>query len=159
MNRNAWLSYALIAAVVLGTGPALSAQTSDRCPDPEAIARACVESAVRVANGCIAANAQTVERASGKITRLVEAGKLRAACALAKASVGVIRHRSDGCVRHVRRRCANCVGILIRLEEPQLAARVGSVCEEQVERIRASQARAVAAIRDALDGNEDGAEE
>ena len=146
MNRIVWLSCALIV-LSLAAWPA-RAQSND--VDPVKLAQACVAAATRIADHCVAANSKQADSAVGKIEKLLEEGKDRAARKVARHAIGHINRRSARCVARINHRCRHCVKVLLRLGEEELARRVAAVCREQADKVKDSRQASVARIRSAF---------
>ena len=129
-----------------------------RPPDPEAIAKRCVNAVHKIAKKCSHANEHTARFCVKIINHLQEHGYHEAAKRLAEACKERITRRSNACVDSINRLCRHCVAVLQRLNaRPELVRRVVHNCEVARKAVRTSQEETIKKINAAVrDGNDSG---
>ena len=97
---------------------------------------------------CIQANNQTTEGCIAVVELLLEQGNNGAAAFVAHNSILVIRHRTDHCLRDIRRLCRECVQQLHEMGANQLAVLLRQNCEDTVSLVRFSTQSSIRSIQD-----------
>jgi len=119
-------------------------------PIAERIAKRCVITATRRADGATESNARITRRCLDVIARLLDGGHRRRAERVARRCSNLIDRRCASASGAIARLCERCVNVLIRLGEFQLAERVKLVCSGQLDRVEKSRLESLALIRRAL---------
>ena len=119
-------------------------------PDPEAIAKRCIEMVERITERCVEANEATAKRCIRAIEKALEEGNVERARRIARLCIRLIDRRTHACLTRIGRLCRHCVSVLERMGADELAERVKAHCSDAAEKVRKSRARAVEAILDAL---------
>ena len=151
IQRLGILAFATFA--MLASQQFAPAQTTDvaDAPNPERVAKRCVDSIDQLAERCVSANADTAHKCIRRIKELLEQGNRDGAREVARRCLNAIESRSDDCVDEIHKRCRRCIRLLLRLGAPELARRVEHACEDAVEHVRHSQRRTSNAIRSLFD--------
>jgi hypothetical protein len=135
------------------TAIAVSAQTdAAHAQSPQDIAARCVGEVNETVERCRRAAAAEVKECVPLIRRLVEAGEIDRARAVARKCVTSAEERTKRCVDHVHTVCRRCVALLLNLGASELARRVAFICEDAIEDLRHILQREKHAIETALQG-------
>ena len=147
----AMVTFAMLAGQQLAN--AQRPNSTDR-PDPEKVAKRCVDSINHLADRCVEATKDTTHQCIRKIRELLKQGEVEEARHVARHCMKVIKDRTDDCIDAIHHRCRHCIRLLLRLHAPELARRLHHTCEHVVDHVRNSQRRAFHAIKSQFDGGD-----
>jgi len=135
--------------------PAPAPRNAERETDASAHAahaRRCIAHVTQLADRCVEHNRQTAAKAARTIHHLLNKGQVDRARQVAELAERKITSRSDRCVERIRQHCQRCVTRLLEAGAERQAEAVRRACRAQIDRVRASQRRALGVIDAAFAG-------
>lgn len=151
MLRRGWYPAGLVVMALAALSPMAAAQSVGR-PDPEEIARRCIERLNRIGEHGVMTIRETTEETVQRVLQLLREGKVEEARRAAAAGI----HRILGVrMRHVHaieRIAHRCIGLLRRLHaEEELIAAVRRAAEANIGRVNEAAERGIDAIESLFD--------
>lgn len=159
MQKNRWLMCSLIVSGVLLYSVGTARADDPPKPDPEQIARQCIEQMTRLADSCVTMNRLKAHRTVQVIEELLAQGEQQKARKVAMQALASINEHSQRCVVMIRQHCHRCIELIVKAGGGQaLVERVKTACEAQVAKVQHSRKAALEAIHNTLTGGGGGQE-